>query len=110
MRGREQLWKVQDAKRLGFRLSIFPCAGIFPAMRALEHSYNHLQQVGIGAEAAEASSQGHFADLHQPGRPGEAPCPLTLRQFFVNVGLEQEMAIDARASAASHSAGALGQP
>jgi hypothetical protein len=110
MPGLYQLWKVQDAKRLGFRLSIFPCAGIFPAMRALEHSYTHLHQVGIGAEAAEASSSDHFADLHQPGGPVEASRPLTLRQFFVNVGLEQEMDIDAKASAASESIGALGQP
>jgi hypothetical protein len=79
-------------------------------MRALEHSYSHLRDNGIGAEAAEASSKDRHVDLYQPSASGQEGRPLTLRQFFVNVGLEQEMDIDQKASSASRSKGALGQP
>lgn len=76
-----------------------------------KHSYSHLLQHGIGAEAAEPSSSGRHIDLYQKsnksGQVSEEK--MTLKQFFTNVGLEEEADIDAKAALASQSKSALGQ-
>lgn len=76
-----------------------------------QHSYAHLLKEGIGAEAAESQSKDRFADLYEEGIDGSATAaPLTLRQFFTNVGLEDEMQTDYEAAQASQSDSTLGRP
>lgn len=84
--GKSPLWTAKDCKELGFSLAIFPCAGIFPAARALQHSYAHLLTSGIGAEASK-SEDSRYVDV------GGAD-PGGLRKFFVDMGLEEEIALD----------------
>ena len=84
--GKSPLWSVQDVQRLGFKIAIFPCAGIFPAATALLASYTHLGQAGIGIEA-QTNTQKSLVDL------GGAD-PKGLRNFFADMGLEHEVAID----------------
>ncbi|PWN87860.1 Phosphoenolpyruvate/pyruvate domain-containing protein [Acaromyces ingoldii] len=83
--GKSPLWTASDCKELGFSIAIFPTAGLFPAARALQHSYAHLLSTGIGAEAATDESRS--VDV------GGAD-PRGLRNFFVDMGLEDEVALD----------------
>lgn len=84
--GKTPLWRRKDAQALGFKLAIFPTAGIFPALYALRASYkNLLDEAGIGIEAE--SGEKSKVDL------GGAD-PKGLRNFFVEMGLEDEVEID----------------
>lgn len=76
-----------------------------------QHSYSHLLQHGIGAEAAEPSDSGRHVDLYQRSKKSGqvAEDKMTLKQFFTNVSLELEAEIDAKAALASKSKSALGQ-
>lgn len=88
--GKSPLWTAKDAEQLGFKIAIFPCAGIFPAAAALLASYQHLGQHGIGIEAAkEAKVELGGAD------------PQGLRKFFADMGLEHEVGIDQLAASGS---------
>lgn len=84
--GKSPLWTAGQAEELGFKLAIFPCAGIFPAAKALLASYAHLAGVGIGIEA-ESQSGKREVDLGGAG-------PMGLRNFFADMGLEHEVGID----------------
>ncbi|EPQ27188.1 uncharacterized protein PFL1_05111 [Pseudozyma flocculosa PF-1] len=84
--GKSPLWTATDVQRLGFRLAIFPCAGIFPAAKALLASYAHLADRGIGIEASTDPATSSV-DL------GGAD-PRGLRNFFADMGLDDEVAID----------------
>ncbi|CBQ70516.1 related to carboxyphosphonoenolpyruvate phosphonomutase [Sporisorium reilianum SRZ2] len=84
--GKSPLWTARDAEQLGFSIAIFPCAGIFPAAKALLASYANLTQRGIGVEA-EAEGGAGLVEL------GGAD-PMGLRRFFADMGLEHEVAID----------------
>ncbi|SPO21767.1 related to carboxyphosphonoenolpyruvate phosphonomutase [Ustilago trichophora] len=89
--GKSPLWTAQDAQKLGFKIAIFPCAGIFPAAKALLASYQHLGEKGIGIEA-EKDEQKSKVDL------GGAD-PMGLRNFFTDMGLEYEFGVDRDAAA-----------
>ncbi|KAJ9477601.1 Isocitrate lyase/malate synthase [Pseudozyma hubeiensis] len=84
--GKSPLWTAKEAQELGFKLAIFPCAGIFPVAKALLASYTHLMQDGIGIEA-ETNKDKALVDL------GGAD-PMGLRNFFRDMGLEHEVEID----------------
>lgn len=84
--GKSPLWTAKQAQQLGFKLAIFPCAGIFPAAKALLASYTHLIQNGIGIEAENDPAKSQV-DL------GGAD-PMGLRNFFRDMGLEHELQID----------------
>lgn len=84
--GKSPLWTAKDAQELGFKIAIFPCAGIFPAAKALLASYTHLTSHGIGIEASTTDNES-TVDL------GGAD-PQGLRNFFADMGLEHEVAID----------------
>ncbi|CDW97574.1 hypothetical protein [Sporisorium scitamineum] len=84
--GKSPLWTAGQAEELGFKLAIFPRAGIFPAAKALLASYAHLADAGIGIEA-ETQSGKREVDL------GGAD-PMGLRDFFADMGLEHEVRID----------------
>ena len=84
--GKSPLWTAQDAERLGYKLAIFPCAGIFPAARALLASYENLGTRGIGFEA-EMGEKERMVDLCGADEMG-------LRNFCADMGLEHEVAID----------------
>lgn len=87
--GKSPLWTAKDAEKLGFKLAIFPTAGIFAVQKALAASYTHLKQKGIGIEAEEEGGEGRV-ELGD-GKDGG------LRRFFVEMGLEEELEIDRRA-------------
>ena len=76
---------------MGFKLAIFPTAGIFAAQKALEASYMHLREKGIGIEAEEKGEQAGRVDLGGAREGG-------LRSFFVDMGLEDELEVDRRAA------------
>ncbi|TKY85080.1 hypothetical protein EX895_006160 [Sporisorium graminicola] len=84
--GKSPLWTAKQAEELGFKLAIFPCAGLFPVVKALLASYAHLAEEGIGIEAQTQSAKS-TVDL------GGAD-PLGLRNFFADMGLEHEVGID----------------
>ncbi|GAC72664.1 hypothetical protein PANT_7d00216 [Moesziomyces antarcticus T-34] len=84
--GKSPLWTVEHVKLIGFKIAIFPCAGIFPAAKALLASYSHLVQHGTGIEAQTDASKSTL-DL------GGAD-PAGLRNFFASMGLDHEVAID----------------
>ena len=90
--GKSPLWTAKEAQELGFKLAIFPCAGIFPAAKALLASYAHLADKGIGVEAE--SGEQRMVDL------GGAD-PIGLRNFFADMGLEHEVGIDRLAASGS---------
>lgn len=83
--GKTPLWRKKDVQRLGFKLAIYPTAGIFPALYALRASYKNLLENGIGIEAETGEKS--KVDL------GGAD-PKGLRNFFVEMGLEEEVEID----------------
>ncbi|SNX82497.1 related to carboxyphosphonoenolpyruvate phosphonomutase [Melanopsichium pennsylvanicum] len=88
--GKSPLWTANDAERLGFKIAIFPCAGIFPAAKALLASYSNIRQRGIGIEAEKNQ------DLSKVDLGGADP--KGLRNFFQSMGLEYEVAIDKAAA------------
>ncbi|SOV06477.1 related to carboxyphosphonoenolpyruvate phosphonomutase [Ustilago sp. UG-2017a] len=92
--GKSLLWTAKEVERLGFKLAIFPTAGIFAVQKALEASYSNLAERGIGIEA-EKGEEGRV-DLGGADSAG-------LRKFFVDMGLEDELGIDRLAAG-----GALG--
>lgn len=83
--GKSPLWTAKEAEGLGFKLAIFPCAGIFPAAKALLASYEHLMREGRGIEAEEEGK----GTVDLGGRD-----PMGLRNFFADMGLEHEVGID----------------
>ncbi|EST06287.1 Isocitrate lyase/phosphorylmutase, conserved site [Kalmanozyma brasiliensis GHG001] len=87
--GKSPLWTAKEAEALGFKLAIFPCAGMFPAAKALLASYSHLMDKGIGIEAERG--EGRMVDL------GGAD-PMGLRNFFADMGLEHEVGVDRAAA------------
>ncbi|RDX46711.1 carboxyphosphonoenolpyruvate mutase [Lentinus brumalis] len=46
-------YTVQDCKRLGFKLAIYPCTGFIPAAIAMEKSYNALRDKGTDLDNCE---------------------------------------------------------
>lgn len=84
--GKSPLWTAGEAQELGFKLAIFPCAGIFPAAKALLASYAHLAEEGIGIEAQTGEGK-RMVDLRGAD-------PMGLRNFFADMGLEHEVDID----------------
>lgn len=90
--GKSPLWTAKEAEELGFRLAIFPCAGIFPAAKALLASYAHLAEKGIGVEAEMGEER--MVDLGGADSMG-------LRNFFADMGLEHEVGIDKLAASGS---------
>ncbi|KAK7050516.1 RING-type domain-containing protein [Favolaschia claudopus] len=69
-------WTVQEAKEMGFKLVIFPCAGIIPAALAMRAAYREIKVKGTDVESCA----------------GVGP-----RAFFEMVGLNEVMDIDAQA-------------
>lgn len=68
-------------------LAIFPTAGFTPAATALSASYSHLLSHGIGLEASTDNEQISRVEL------GGAR-PTGIRDFFVDMGLEEEVEVD----------------
>ncbi|CAO1631114.1 unnamed protein product [Parajaminaea phylloscopi] len=103
--GKSPLWTAQDVRELGFKIAIFPTAGIFPAAAALKASYSRLVQptqdqpdsgyagIGIEAETDEALATVNLGGANSRGLP----------DFFNSMGLQQEVHIDAVASGAQTS-------
>ena len=69
-------WTVKQAREMGFRIVIFPCAGMVPVVHALRESYREVMEKGTDVEACR----------------GVGP-----RGFFEVVGLKEAMEIDAQA-------------
>jgi 2-methylisocitrate lyase-like PEP mutase family enzyme len=73
-------WSAAEAQRMGYQICIFPCANFVPAMIAMERSMKALAASGSDVAACESVS---------------------VRDFFVGVGLNEVMAIDQAAGAAA---------
>ena len=69
-------WTVKQAREMGFRIVIFPCAGMVPVVHALRESYREVMEKGTDVEACR----------------GMGP-----RGFFEVVGLKEAMEMDAQA-------------
>ncbi|KAJ6598262.1 carboxyphosphonoenolpyruvate mutase [Mycena vulgaris] len=69
-------WTVKEAKEMGFRLVIFPCAGMIPAALAVRAAYREIREQGTDVASCA----------------GVGP-----RAFFEMVGLDEVVAIDAKA-------------
>ncbi|KAF7327824.1 RING-type domain-containing protein [Mycena kentingensis (nom. inval.)] len=69
-------WTVQQAKEMGFRLCIFPCAAIIPAALAIRAAFREIKATGTDVQ----------------GCAGVGP-----KGFFEWVGLKEVMDIDAAA-------------
>ncbi|KAJ6482482.1 Pyruvate/Phosphoenolpyruvate kinase-like domain-containing protein [Mycena sanguinolenta] len=69
-------WTVQEAREMGFKLVIFPCAGMIPAALALRAAYREI--LGKGTDVTSCAGVGPKA-------------------FFEMVGLNEVIAIDGQA-------------
>lgn len=85
--GKTPLWRRKEVQQLGFKLAIYPTAGMMPVLYALRASYKNLLEgedgIGIEAESGEKSK----VDL------GGAD-PKGLKNFFLEMGLQEEVEID----------------
>jgi 2-methylisocitrate lyase-like PEP mutase family enzyme len=66
-------WTVEEGKLLGFKIFIFPLAGIFAAVHALRESYREVLETGTDVKACKG---------------------MTPREFFNVVGLSEAMEVD----------------
>ncbi|KAJ7916731.1 carboxyphosphonoenolpyruvate mutase [Mycena leptocephala] len=69
-------WSVAEAKEMGFKLVIFPCAGMIPAALAMRAAYREILAQGTDVKSCA----------------GVGP-----KAFFEMVGLDEVIAIDAQA-------------
>ncbi|KAJ7489200.1 Pyruvate/Phosphoenolpyruvate kinase-like domain-containing protein [Mycena latifolia] len=69
-------WTVKEAREMGFKMVIFPCAGMIPATLAVRKAYREIREKGTDVESCA----------------GVGP-----RGFFEMVGLDEVVAIDAKA-------------
>ncbi|KAH9949332.1 carboxyphosphonoenolpyruvate mutase [Amylocystis lapponica] len=46
-------YRIEDCKRLGFKLAIYPCTGFIPATIAMEKSYSALRDTGTDLESCD---------------------------------------------------------
>lgn len=100
--GKSPLWTTHDAHRLGFKLAIFPTAGIFPVATALRASYSRL--VAPGGQSAASTEPLAGIGIEAETVPERATVdlggadPRGLPNFFNMMGLQEEASIDAKAS------------
>jgi 2-methylisocitrate lyase-like PEP mutase family enzyme len=74
-------WTAKEAHEMGFRIVIFPCAGMVPVVHALRESYKEVMERGTDVKACR----------------GMGP-----RGFFEVVGLKEAMEIDAKAGGVAY--------
>jgi 2-methylisocitrate lyase-like PEP mutase family enzyme len=70
-------WTVKEATELGFKVCIFPFAGILPAAKAMQEAYKELMETGTDKQACESG--------------------LNPRKLFTIVGLDEALEIEKRA-------------
>lgn len=60
-------YKVEDCKRLGFKLAIYPCTGFIPATIAMERSYAALRDKGTDLDNCEGWQIKDFFEVSRCG-------------------------------------------
>ncbi|TPX66495.1 hypothetical protein SpCBS45565_g04479 [Spizellomyces sp. 'palustris'] len=66
---------TKECAELGFKLAIYPCTGFIPAMLAMQNSYRALKETGTDLEVCQGKQ---------------------IRDFFIQMGLEEEFEYDKR--------------